>query len=426
MITETYDAVIVGTGTAGSIISKELSLRNKKILILEQGDIQKHIGQLKYALNFYNFSNILKLPKKTVEGIPVYQGIASGGTTVVSTMNAVVSLKEELLKLGIDIHEELIQIQEEIPVTPTEPRLYSEATRHIIQASKEMGLNMQAMPKFLKNKKCKKCGNCVYGCIYGAKWSGSKLLQSKLLREKVLYNAKVYRVISENGTAAGLEYFLDGNKKVALANQIILSAGAISTPQILMNSNIRAGSNFSLDLFVNVYGYSDRFNQLDEPVMPVASFDNYISKGFIISPFVNSSYLARFIEGGLSVARLPRKGLVGLMVKIKDDSNGTIKQDGVMSKPVTVSDKTKIAEGVNVSREILRKIGVKNKNISISKIQGAHPAGTAAIGDVIDSSFQTSMKNLFVCDASMLPESPGLPPMLTIMALSKKLSKQLD
>jgi choline dehydrogenase-like flavoprotein len=38
---------------------------------------------------------------------------------------------------------------------------------------------------------------------------------------------------------------------------------------------------------------------------------------------------------------------------------------------------------------------------------------------------QTRIENLFVIDASVLPTLPGLPPILKIVALSKRLGKKL-
>jgi choline dehydrogenase-like flavoprotein len=58
-------------------------------------------------------------------------------------------------------------------------------------------------------------------------------------------------------------------------------------------------------------------------------------------------------------------------------------------------------------------------------VQGAHPGGTASIGKVVDKDLQTKVDNLFVCDASVFPTSPGLPPILTIVALAKRLAKTL-
>jgi len=61
----------------------------------------------------------------------------------------------------------------------------------------------------------------------------------------------------------------------------------------------------------------------------------------------------------------------------------------------------------------------------VSAVQGAHPGGTAAIGEVVDTNLETKVSGLFVCDASVLPAAPGLPPMLTIGALAKYLGKKL-
>jgi len=420
---EEYDVILVGTGAGGSILAKELIAQDKKILILEKGKLSKGVGTFKFLLNSYNFSKILKLPTRTIEGVPVYQGILAGGSAALSMMNAKVTLQDELLELGVDISKEIEEIREDYGVTPTQEKLYSSATKEIIKSAKKLGLNMAPMNKFLDNDKCTKCGYCVLGCAYQAKYSSDRLFRKRIVREKTVFNAEVTRVLSDNNIARGVEYIVDGETKTAIGTKIILSSGAISTPRILMNSNIDAGKNLSLDMYINVYGYSDKFNQLDEPPMPVVSFDN-LDKGFLISPFISSSYIVRMMEG-LSVARFPKKGLVGLMVKIKDDSTGEVREDGSITKPITYEDKQKLKYGTELAKDILRGIGIKNRNISLSKIQGAHPIGTAAIGDVVNSSFETKIKNLYVCDASILPKAPGLPPKWTIMALAKKLSKQL-
>ena len=68
---------------------------------------------------------------------------------------------------------------------------------------------------------------------------------------------------------------------------------------------------------------------------------------------------------------------------------------------------------------------IKSKSILVSKPQGAHHGGTAAIGKIVDSNLATKVERLFVCDASVLPVAPGLPPILTIVALAKRLAKKL-
>ncbi|HIH65110.1 MAG TPA: ferredoxin, partial [Methanothermobacter thermautotrophicus] len=57
--------------------------------------------------------------------------------------------------------------------------------------------------------------------------------------------------------------------------------------------------------------------------------------------------------------------------------------------------------------------------------RGAHPGGTASLGEVVDENLETSIEGLFVADASVLPEAPGAPPILTIMALARRLARHI-
>jgi choline dehydrogenase-like flavoprotein len=99
--------------------------------------------------------------------------------------------------------------------------------------------------------------------------------------------------------------------------------------------------------------------------------------------------------------------------------------DGSVSKPVTDADWRRLKRGFELSREILERAGADPKSIHMSKVQGAHPGGTAAIGTVVDRDLKTTIDGLFVCDASVLPATPGMPPMLTIGALAKRLARSL-
>ena len=136
--------------------------------------------------------------------------------------------------------------------------------------------------------------------------------------------------------------------------------------------------------------------------------------------------MIRFLEFGMKGILIPTNGLLGIMTKIIDDSTGKIYPDGTFSKTVTGKDRRRLEKGSSISREILIKAGADSKSIIVSKVQGAHPGGTAAIGELVDKDLQTEVNNLFACDGSVLPTSPGLPPILTIVALGKKLAKTLS
>jgi choline dehydrogenase-like flavoprotein len=164
-------------------------------------------------------------------------------------------------------------------------------------------------------------------------------------------------------------------------------------------------------------------HQIYEPTMTLVNHDFHQSHGFILSPFVNHATLVRFFELGAGGITSRDKSMLGIMTKICDEPVGRVNPDGSVSKPVTQKDREKLNEGSRISREILAKAGARN--FHISRAQGAHPGGTAAVGKVVDKNLQTEVDNLFVCDASVLPASPGLPPILTLVALAKHLAKTL-
>jgi choline dehydrogenase-like flavoprotein len=44
---------------------------------------------------------------------------------------------------------------------------------------------------------------------------------------------------------------------------------------------------------------------------------------------------------------------------------------------------------------------------------------------VVNTELETQIKNLYVCDSSIIPEPMGLPPVWTIIAFGKRLARRL-
>ncbi len=74
---------------------------------------------------------------------------------------------------------------------------------------------------------------------------------------------------------------------------------------------------------------------------------------------------------------------------------------------------------------ILEKAGVDPTTMTSTVFRGAHPGGTAAIGEVVDKNLKTEIDGLYVSDASVIPVSPGKPPILLILALALRLANHL-
>lgn len=67
---------------------------------------------------------------------------------------------------------------------------------------------------------------------------------------------------------------------------------------------------------------------------------------------------------------------------------------------------------------------IKGTDIILS---GFHPQGTAGIGRVVDGNLKVfGSERIYVCDASVLPDSPGVNPQVTIMAFAHRLAEHLQ
>lgn len=424
-----HQYLIIGSGAGGATLARELAIRDHSVLVVEQGKQEQKVGTYNDATRYYDAPNrFTNVPRKSKEGVVLWRSLMAGGSTVVSCGNGVRCLEDELNALGIDLSAEFAEAEKEMSIAPLPEELLSDGSKKIRWAAKELGYSMELMPKFLKATSCRKCGRCVFGCADCAKWTALDYLKEAIDKgAKVLYETKVEKIKVQNGRAMGvIAARSSGGEEEFMAEKVIIAAGALTTPVILQKSGIdKAGSGLFVDLFVNTYGVTDGVNQANEPAMALVTHEFYKSKGFILSPFINCSKRVRFVELGIRGMTMPTNRLLGIMTKTRDDSSGQVYRDGTISKPVTDADWVRLKAGSAIAREILIKAGASSRSIAVSVPQGAHPGGTAAIGKVVNTDLKTEIDGLYICDASVLPVSPGLPPILTIVALAKKLARNI-
>lgn len=419
-----YEYIIVGAGLCGLVLAKELSKKNKRVLILEKGSFLNKLGTVMRAFFFYDKHALAK----SNQGVYIYRVFGVGGTSIVSCGNAVEFSDEECNKIGVDFRNEFAEAKRECFVKDNGLEI-GKASAKIMEAAKKLGYDMQPMPKFNRGNKCvASCGNCVVGCDNKLKWTSRDCLTGiDTNNVHLITNFSAKKVINSNGSAVGIEGLSRGAlKQRFFADKIILSAGGIGTPIILQNSGIEAGDNLFVDLFNVTYGEFKGINQINELSMSSVCTKFHKTDGFVISPFVDnivsfsSNVTPRYLPHAFSL-----NNLMGIMTKIADDSIGKVYKNGRIDKAPTENDLTKLKKGSDISKEILINCGVNPKSLFVTKARGAHPGGTAGIGRVVDKNLETKMKNLHVCDCSVLPFAPGLPPMLALIALTKWFSKNI-
>lgn len=426
MIKRKYKFVVVGSGAGGATVARELSKRGKEVLVLERGSSDQKVGNVRYASDVLDMTRF-KTPKKSKEGVILWRALIPGGSTVISCGNSTPCLEKELSDLGISLEDEFGELHHETKSSPIDKGFLSEGSRRILATARELGHEMEPMSKFIDTDKCVKCGQCVFGCTQGAKWTALEYLNEAIQNgASVLYDTLVKRVIVKNGRARGIEVLSPEGKTKVFADVVILAAGGLGTPVILQSSGIKkAGDGLFVDLLVNTYGIADDINQANEPTMALVDHEYHEHKGFILSTFINSSRLVRSFERGPREMTRSAQGLMGIMTKTADEPAGQVFPDGSVSKPATPADWDRLNEGSAIAEKILINAGADEKSIVTTRPQGAHPGGTAAIDKVVDSDLQTEVDMLFICDGSVLPVAPGMPPIITICALGKRLGKEL-
>ena len=393
---------IVGTGAGGGLLARELAKNGKEVIIFEKGPYIES----KDAFKYYN---------KYPEEIDLLATTCVGGSTIVAMGNMVRALDEELHQFGIDLTKEYEYVEELLNVHELDDSHIGRGSQLFLDAAKELGLNVSKMPKAISEEKCIQCGKCAFGCPVNAKWSSKDFVDEAVEAGATLITeAEVTDIVLCNLKACGIKYTKDNEETLVRTDKIILCAGAIGSPAILKNVGLTGiARDLFFDPFVTVGGYLKDINFNTEVQMAGL----VVGKNFVLSPHFSS-----FIRESITYDDVEDKDILSIMVKIPDEAKGYVHSDGFVNKVNTITDIRYLAEGVATAGYILEKAGVDPKTIGSTVYRGAHPGGTAPIGKVVDSNLETEIYNLFVCDASVLPIAPGKPPILTILALSKRLA----
>jgi choline dehydrogenase-like flavoprotein len=395
--------IVVGSGAGGATVARELAIQGMDVTLIEKGSSVPS----EKAFQCYDNLDV---------GVELLKTTCLGGTTLVTAGNAVRTCQQEFQKLGIDLSGEFEEVEAELKVGPLPDTHFGEGTMKIMEASASLGLTMEKMPKFINPTECVPCGKCAFGCPRNAKWSSLEYLaEAEKHGAHIVDNSPVTRIMTPAGQVKGVEILNSENgvKKEYIADTVILCSGAIETPRLLRSAGLTAGERLFVDTFVTVGG-----------VLPGINFYKEVSmnglykkeKRFILSPHYSSLLT--------SPNQVTEKDILGIMVKIPDESSGRVDASGVF-KQSTSQDVGLMAEGCAAAGAILTEAGVSPDTLVSTPARGAHPGGTAAVGEVVDKNLETEIENLFVADASVFPRAPGAPPVLTILALAKRLAKHV-
>jgi len=421
-------AIVVGTGAGGATVAKELQGRFD-VTILEAGKEFHPFTQLsmvetikKTGLLFDEREIQLVFPtykiRRAGDGMVLVSGVGLGGTTTLCTGNAL-RMDGDLRAMGFDLDAEFEEIAREIPISTAHQRRWRHSTRRLFEIFQEMGLDPRPTPKMGDPDRCINCGRCVLGCPQGAKWDSRRFLEVALANGADLVSScRVEKVVVRDGRATGVEGRQGLTRRFYPADLVVLAAGGLGTPVILDASGIECEPTLFVDpvlcVAANVPG-----SRLDRDIpMPFVSQ----RQGFILSPYFD--YLSYFFNRAW---RAPAGDIAAIMIKLADSNRGSVSARR-LDKTLTGEDKARLREGVETCTEILVRFGASRERVFLGTLNAGHPGGmlplTAAEQETLHPDRLPA--NLYVADATLIPKSLGNPPILTIIALAKRVSKMVE
>jgi choline dehydrogenase-like flavoprotein len=423
--------LVVGSGAGGATAARELAGRHD-VTIVEAGrpfsPFGLDLGMLARARRtglFFDERTIrLLFPAMQVrrargagtDGMVLVNGRTLGGTTPISAGNAL-RCDEELRARGIDLDAEFAELAREVPVTLDHSHRWTAATRKLEAACRDLGLDPKPIPKLGDYSRCRRCGRCVLGCPNGAKWDARRFLDDAVSRgARIEAGVHVDSLAWSGGRAIGVRARRGLRRFTMRADLVVLAAGGMGTPAILERSGIACEAR----LFV------DPVLCLAAPY-PGAGLDREISMpfvverdGYIVSPYMD--WLSFFFDRRW---RMAAGDMVPLMVKLADDDEGGVCRGGI-EKRLTGRDRERLADGIALCADILERIGAPRETHVLGTLNAGHPGGSLPAGSGPEPLHDSRLPdNVWVADATLIPVALGRPPILTIMAVAKRVARTI-
>jgi hypothetical protein len=412
-----FDVIVVGSGTCGSTIARQLARSGQRVLVLERG------SNVELSESFIGIARIAGATKVS-DNLATMKATTAGGTTALYFGVAEPPPLDVYKALGIDLTEPLREAYDELPIAELPDSLLSPQSVLLRDSAVELGHSWQKKPMLVDASKCQE------GYSYQARWKARSFLEDAVgAGAQLTVRATVNRVLVDQGTAIGVEYqtrsgLTSSGVEKAFAPRVVLAAGSLSTPMILRRSGVASAGkdgfyccpNFAVLGFVPGLKGRDGFvgcmnGRLDENI---AIGDANLTGTFFRMVMLAELKLSKFFSYSTSIA-------VG--GSVRDELGGGVQEDGRYYKKLTEREKADLKRGEAAGVRILEHAGAKG--IMRFNYASANVGGLVRIGEHLDDDLQTEIRGLHVCDGSVLPGNLTLSPVLTLVCLSKYLSRRM-
>jgi choline dehydrogenase-like flavoprotein len=476
-MSERFEVVVVGSGAGGGVVAGELADAGRSVLLLEAGPYKTAADYMRweaYATHTMWWPLAFAEPAgEPGPPLPMFRGRCVGGTTAINTKVALRPRQEDYDKwhaaAGLagdsgdpfgesDLLPYLTRVEQRLGVR--ERTDWQKCVHTVVPGFKAMDAELHPVTSYT-DPNCMRCGACLQGCPTNAgKNTLNTYIQPALVTGRLELRAgcSVHRVLIEDGEATGVEYVdADGALQPVHADVVVVAAGSIATPGLLIRSGVRELGSPSSDQIGRNLGFhiarlvEGLFDEIQDAhmVYPITAhcmkFVNDADGGFVVEAATVQDPI------GFATALCDERGaplwgeplvqalrqyryFTGLLTMVSDENTGTAWVDEAGRDRYTFDwsprEQTAIDASLKFATEVLEAAGAKrvfHTGPLSTHMQGSCRMGSDPARSVVDPHGEShDVRRLFIGDGSVIPRTVSVNPSLTIMALGSRLAHYID
>ncbi|MBM4266208.1 MAG: GMC family oxidoreductase [Deltaproteobacteria bacterium] len=483
---EICDAVVVGSGPGGAVVAHELAAAGKDVVLIEEGPpFAREDFVLDGAMSMARTMREggLRTTRGTI--MPTMQANALGGGSLVNSAICVRApaftldgwCEEFQLRRSTraDLDPHYLAIEDFLGIAPTPDDVQGARNLLFRDGCRALGYSSEPIARNVRG--CRGSGECFTGCRSRAKQSTDISYVPAAVRAgaRVLTSAQVQRLLPRGSRVGGVAGQIvrpftgeTSHRFRVHAKVVVLAAGCMATPVLLQKSGLTGGSgqvgeNLQFHPGVAVMG-----------VFPDATHPEFgATQGYQSLEFVEDGFKLETLWAppGVFAVRLPGLGYelkknlslipraaIWDAIATCNRSKGRVRarrrgMDPVLDWRLDPKDLQVLAEGLWRLTEIFFAAGAERilpgvhrlpeemRSLDEARVIRAHDFrvtdftlagnhvfsttrmhGDAGAGVVDEDGRCHEIDNLYVADTGILPRSPSVNPMLTLMALAHRIA----
>ena len=283
------DVVVVGSGPGGGCVAAHLARQGLDVVILEKGryyaerDFHHRESDAQRDLYLYGATlTTLDTGVRIIAGSTVGGGAVVNYTVSFRTPQRVLEQWSALSGIDAFANGEMDASLDEVSARLNVNRDSSSANRRdrlMEEGLKKLGWHVDQMPRNVKGcPQDEQCGYCGYGCRAGAKQGARVYLEEAAAHgARIVIDADVRQVMIRGGQAEGVQARCGDKSLTVTARAVVVAAGAIETPALLLRSGLggRVGYGLRLHPGTPVWGLFEEEVRLWEGVQMARYSDEH-------------------------------------------------------------------------------------------------------------------------------------------------------